>query len=137
MNRLMKHVLFLLCFVLAFVTGCKTKYVSVPEYHKEYIVKTDTFAKVDSVYIKDSVFVYHNGDTVIVNKIAYRDRYHNIYKVRIDTIFKRDSISVPMPVVAELSKAQQRYIKLGKLFVVIITLATVFIGIYWYRNKRC
>lgn len=133
----MKHILFLLCFALALVTGCKTKYVSVPEYHKEYIVRSDTIAKLDSVLIKDSVFVYHSGDTVIVNKIAYRDRYHNIYKVRVDTIFKRDSISVPIPVVAELSKAQQRYIWLGKLFVIVVTMAAVFIGIYWYRNKRC
>ena len=133
----MKHVLFLLCFALALVTGCKTKYVSVPEYHKEYIVRSDTIAKLDSVLIKDSVFVYHSGDTVIVNKIAYRDRFHNIYKVRVDTIFKRDSISVPIPVVAELSKAQQRYIRLGKLFVIVVTMAAVFIGIYWYRNKRC
>lgn len=133
----MKHILFLLCFALALVTGCKTKYVSVPEYHKEYIVRSDTIAKLDSVLIKDSVFVYHSGDTVIVNKIAYRDRYHNIYKVRVDTIFKRDSISVPIPVVAELSKAQQRYIRLGKLFVIVVTMAAVFIGIYWYRNKRC
>ena len=133
----MKHILFLLCFALALVTGCKTKYVSVPEYHKEYIVRSDTIAKLDSVLIKDSVFVYHSGDTVIVNMIAYRDRYHNIYKVRVDTIFKRDSISVPIPVVAELSKAQQRYIRLGKLFVIVVTMAAVFIGIYWYRNKRC
>lgn len=133
----MKHILFLLCFALALVTGCKTKYVSVPEYHKEYIVRSDTIAKLDSVLIKDSVFVYHSGDTVIINKIAYRDRYHNIYKVRVDTIFKRDSISVPIPVVAELSKAQQRYIRLGKLFVIVVTMAAVFIGIYWYRNKRC
>ena len=127
----------MLCFALALVTGCKTKYVSVPEYHKEYIVRSDTIAKLDSVLIKDSVFVYHSGDTVIVNKIAYRDRFHNIYKVRVDTIFKRDSISVPIPVVAELSKAQQRYIRLGKLFVIVVTMAAVFIGIYWYRNKRC
>lgn len=133
----MKHILFLLCFALALVTGCKTKYVSVPEYHKEYIVRSDTIAKLDSVLIKDSVFVYHSGDTVIVNKIAYRDRYHNIYKVRVDTIFKRDSISVPIPVVAELSKAQQRYIRLGKLFAIVVAMAAVFIGIYWYRNKRC
>lgn len=133
----MKKILLLFCYIILLFSGCKTKYVSVPEYHKEYIVRSDTIAKVDSVYLKDSVFVYHNGDTVIVNKIAYRDRYHNIYKVRIDTIFKRDSVSVPMPVVSELSKAQQRYITLGKSFIVIIALSVVFVGIYWYRNKKC
>lgn len=135
----MKSVLFLLCFVLAFLSGCKTKYVSVPEYHKEYVVRTDTFAKVDSVYIKDSVFVYHNGDTVIVNKIAYRDRYHNIYKVRIDTIFKRDSISVPYPVTRELTKNEQRLMTLGRMFIasLFLVIVAMFIGIYWYRNKKC
>lgn len=78
--------------LLAF-TGCKTKeYVKVPEYHTEYIVRSDTIAKMDSVYVKDSVYVYHKGDTVVISKIAYRDRYRNIYKVKLDTIIKRDSI---------------------------------------------
>lgn len=124
-------------FSLLAVVGCKTKYVSVPEYHTEYIVRTDTFAKSDSVYIKDSVFVYHNGDTVFVNKIAYRDRYRNVYKVKVDTIFKSDSISVPYPTERQLTKNEQRLISLGRSFLVIMIVVGVYLCIWWYRNKRC
>lgn len=138
MNRLIKYLLFLFAALLSLV-GCKTKYVSVPEFHTEYIVKTDTFAKVDSVYLKDSVFVYHNGDTVIINKVAYRDRYHNLYKVRVDTIFKRDSISVPYPTERTLTKNEQRLMTLGRMFIafLFLVIAAMFVGIYWYRNKKC
>lgn len=134
----MKYLLFLFVALLSLV-GCKTKYVSVPEFHTEYIVKTDTFAKVDSVYLKDSVFVYHNGDTVIINKVAYRDRYHNIYKVSVDTIFKRDSISVPYPTERTLTKNEQRLMTLGRMFIafLFLVIAAMFVGIYWYRNKKC
>lgn len=80
------------------LTSCKTKYVTVPEYHKEYIVRSDTVARVDSVLLHDSVFVYNSGDTIVVNKVMYRDRVRNVYKTRTDTICKTDSVRVPYPV---------------------------------------
>ena len=119
--------------------GCKTKeYIAVPEYHTEYVCRTDTFAKVDSVYLKDSVFVYQRGDTVYHTKVTYRDRYHNIYKVKLDTIIKRDSVSIPYPIERQLTKNEQRLISLGKLFIgflfsIIITIAVI----WWYHNKKC
>lgn len=122
--------------ILSFV-GCKTKYVSVPEYHTEYIVKSDTFAKLDSVYLRDSVYIYHSGDTVVINRVAYRDRYHNIYKVRLDTIIRRDSI--PYPVERTLTASEQRLMTLGRFFIAFLFLV---IGIavllfFWYHNKKC
>ena len=98
------------------LASCKTKtqIVTVPEYHKEYIVRSDTIARVDSVVIKDSVFVYNNGDTMVVNKVMYRDRVRNVYKVRTDTIMRSDSVRVPYPVEKELTKAEQRYMAVGK-----------------------
>lgn len=72
--------------IVLFLGGCKTKeYIKVPEYHTEYVVRKDTVAKTDSVYVKDSVYVFQKGDTVVISKIAYRDRYRNIYKVKLDT----------------------------------------------------
>ena len=67
--------------VLAGLTlgSCKTKYVSVPEIHTEYITRVDTTVRMDSVYLRDSVYVERKGDTLYVNKTLYRDRYHNIY----------------------------------------------------------
>ncbi len=107
-------VLMVVLMAIGLLSGCKTKYVTVPEYHKEYIVRSDTVAKVDSVVIKDSVFVYHNGDTVIINKVAYRDRVKNVYKVRTDTICKTDSIRVPYQTEKELGKSEKRYMTIGK-----------------------
>ena len=125
--------------------GCKSKeYIKVPEYHTEYVCKTDTFAKLDSIYFKDSVFVYHNGDTVFVNKIAYRDRYHHIYKVKLDTIFKTDSVSVPYPVMRELTKNEQRLMDIGRAAIIwvvclalLIILACLLIYYDHNRNKIC
>lgn len=119
-------------------SGCKTKYVTVPEYHTEYICKADTFAKTDSVFLKDSVYVYQQGDTVYYNKVSYRDQRHNIYRVKADTIIKRDSISVPYPVERQLSKNEQRLISLGRFFVVFLFLAVIAIVFtLFYHNKKC
>lgn len=132
----MKYIVILFVALLSLV-GCKTKYVAVPEYHKEYITRTDTFVKLDSVYAKDSVFMYHNGDTIFVNKVAYRDRYHNIYKVKLDTIIKSDSI--PCPVERQLTKNEQRLMSLGKCFIGFLFSLVVAIAasIWWYHNKKC
>jgi len=129
---------FLIVFLLG---GCKSKqYITVPEYHTEYIVRTDTFAKVDSVYLKDSVFVYQRGDSVYHTKVTYRDRYHNIYKVKQDTIIKQDSVSVPYPVQRTLTKNEQRLMDIGRASIICILLALV-LGvstlIWWYHNKKC
>ena len=117
------------------LTGCKTKYVTVPEYHKEYIGKIDSILKHDSIYVKDSVFVKQKGDTVFLNKVSYRDVYHNIYKVKNDSIINRDSI--PYPVVRELTKNEQRLISIGKYSIAVVVTLIVILVIYWYRNKRC
>lgn len=100
--------------VLQTLTSCKTKYVGVPEYHKEYIVRTDTIAKLDSVVIKDSVFVYHSGDTMVVNKVLYRDRVRNVWKTRTDTLMRSDSVRVPYPVERELTRVEKRYLSVGR-----------------------
>ena len=104
------------------LASCKTKtqIVTVPEYHKEYIVRSDTVARVDSVLLHDSVFVYNVGDTIVINKVAYRDRVRNVYKTRTDTIVKTDSVRVSYPAEKQLTKAQQRYVTIGKCAIVAI-----------------
>lgn len=100
--------------ILLVFTGCKTKeYIKVPSVRTEYVCRTDTFAKLDSIYMKDSVYVFQKGDTVFHNKVVYRDRYHNLYKVKTDTIIKRDSVSVPYPIERQLTKNEQRLMSLA------------------------
>lgn len=130
--------------LLAF-TGCKTKeYIKVPEYHTEYVVRKDTVAKTDSIYVKDSVYVFQKGDTVVVSKIAYRDRYRNIYKVKLDTIFKHDSIEVPVPCERTLTKGEQRLMTLGRCYIgTLLALLSLLMVVccfgfaFWYHNKKC
>lgn len=131
----MRRLVIIIILGLLVLTGCKTKYVTVPEYHKEYIGKIDSILKHDSIYVKDSVFVKQKGDTVFLNKVSYRYVYHNIYKVKHDSIIKRDSI--PYPVVRELTKNEQRLISIGKYSIAVVVTLIVILVIYWYRNKRC
>lgn len=122
--------------IVLLLGGCKSKeYITVPEYHTEYVCRTDTFHKMDSVYLKDSVYVYQKGDTVYYNKVAYRDRLHNIYKVKLDTIIKKDSVSVER----QLTKNEQSLMTLGRLFLAFLFLVVVAMvsGIWCYHNKKC
>ena len=108
----MKRYLIIILLGLLALSSCKTKYVSVPEYHTRYVQKTDTLQKIDSVFVKDSVFVFKKGDTVIISKLLYRDRYKYLYRTQLDSTIKRDSI--PYPVVRELTKNEQRLISIGR-----------------------
>lgn len=150
-NNYRNDIVFLLMAVavtilLGLLTSCRTKYVSVPQVSKEYITKTDTvqLIRTDSILLHDSVWVsqYVQGDTVYLAKevyktgIRWRDRY--VYKTHTDTLIRTDTIGVPYPVEATLTKSQQRYINIGKyacgvgIGVVIILLAS---AIWWYRRK--
>ena len=84
------------CFLMG---GCKTKYVSVPEYHNVYVEKHDTLIARDSIYEKDSIYIVKNGDTVTAyrDRIYYKDRWRDKIVYR-DSI-KTDSVRVAYPVV--------------------------------------
>ena len=84
------------CFLMG---GCKTKYVSVPEYHNVYVEKHDTLIARDSIYQKDSVYMWMQGDTVWKEKysVLYKDRWRDKIVYR-DSI-KTDSVRVAYPVV--------------------------------------
>jgi hypothetical protein len=87
--------LLIICCVACFISSCDVvKHIPVESTRteKEYIDRWNR----DSVFVKDSVFIFVKGDTV------FRDRYKMIYKDRFvkDTVLisKTDSIQVPYPV---------------------------------------
>lgn len=131
--------------IVLLLGGCKTKeYIKVPEYHTKYVVRKDTVAKTDSVYVKDSVYVFQKGDTMVISKIAYRDRYRNIYKVKLDTIFKHDSVEVPVLCERTLTKSEQRLMTLGRCYIgTLLALLSLLMVVccfgfaFWYHNKKC
>ena len=114
--------------------SCKTKYVSVPEIHTEYITRVDTTVIMDSVYQRDSVYVERKGDTLYVNKALYMDRYHNIYKVKKDTVVKRDSVNVAYPVEKEMSRSERLFVAMGKFFAALVIALLFVIGVKLYKR---
>lgn len=73
------------------LVGCSTPKVV---YEKEYVYAE----KIDTTIIRDSIYITEKqqGDTIIINKVEYRDRYR--YINRTDTLVKVDTIGVPYPV---------------------------------------
>lgn len=130
----MKWYAVILIFAGLVLGGCKTKYVSVPEIHTEYITRVDTTVRRDSVYLKDSVYVERKGDTLYVNKTLYRDRYHNIYKVKKDTVVKRDSVNVAYPVEKEMSRSERLFVAMGKFFAALVIALLFVIGVKLYKR---
>lgn len=75
--------------------GCHRKSVApvmveVPVYHSDTLRELREMH--DSVWLRDSVFLYVRGDTVV--KESYRDR--RLYRLRVDTLVKsvRDTVVV-------------------------------------------
>lgn len=121
--------------LLAMLTSCKTRYVTVPEYHKEYINRTDTFLRSDTLFRLDSVVIRQQGDTTVIEKIRWQNRFVNVYKVKTDTIMKSDSIRVPYPVEKKLSKWQQLRLDFGGWAMGGTVVAIVLIIIWLVRSK--
>lgn len=123
--------------LLAMLASCKTtRYVSVPEYHKEYINRTDTFLRSDTLFRLDSVVIRQQGDTTVIEKMRWQNRFVNVYKVKTDTIMKSDSIRVPYPVEKKLSKWQQLRLDFGGWAMLVLGMLVVAIGMAWAVRKR-
>lgn len=124
--------------VLLMLCGCRTQYVPVPEYHTEYVYRTDSVMLRDSIWQHDSIYVSMKGDTVTVEK--WRTKYveHLRDVVRIDSFIKTDSIRVPYPVERKLSRWEQLCVDYGKVMIgvtaaVLIALAVVIV--IWIRRR--
>ena len=122
--------------LLAMLTSCKTRYVTVPEYHKEYINRTDTFLRSDTLFRLDSVVIRQQGDTTVIEKIRWQNRFVNVYKVKTDTIIKTDSVRVPYPVEKKLSKWQQLRLDFGGWAMLVLGMLVAGIGVSWAVRRR-
>lgn len=113
--------------LLVLLSGCKTKYITVPEYHSVYVDKHDTLVRIDSIYEKDSVLVMVNGDTVTIykTKVQYKDRWRE--KIIYRDSLRTDTISVPYPVEKKLSKWAQFKQKTGGIALIF----SAFLFIYF------
>ena len=116
------------------ISSCKTKYVSVPEYHTEYITKTDSFTQRDSIFLKDSIYMWMKGDTIYKEKfsVIYKDRWRDRYLC--DTVIKTDSVRVPYPVEKKLSKWQQIKLDIGEWVMVALALSLIALVVIIVRK---
>ena len=128
--------LYLLIILLtsAIWSGCRTI-----EYRTLETIRSDTVyiqsAKVDSVIVRDSIYIYQQGDTVLEH------RYHYIYKYRdrVDTLYisKTDTVSVPYPVEKQLTKWQQTKVDYGGWAMgVVFVFILVVVGVMVYKLKK-
>lgn len=92
----MRHIVFLLLFLAILAATSCTRHVYVPV----ETTKSDTVylnrVQLDSIYMRDSVFIEKSGDTI--REFQYKYIYR--FKDRIDTLYisNTDSIQVPYPV---------------------------------------
>lgn len=124
--------------LLLSVVSCSPKTIYVPDVHYEYITKTDTFIKIDSVNIKDSIYVTQKGDTVRIERwrVEYRDRWRE--KIVRDTIIRTDTISVPYPVEKKLTIKERFDMYLGfmwKFIAVLLVLIGGYVFIKWRKGN--
>lgn len=125
--------------VLSMMCRCTTtRYVTVPEYHTQYVTARDTVRQTDSVMVRDSVLVRMAGDTVYYYKyrdrVAYKDRYHS----KTDTLIVRDSIPYRVEVTKEMSKTDRAFLKLGRIAAVVMFIGIIIlIGWIFRKYKDC
>lgn len=114
--------------------GCSPKVVTVPEVHTEYIVRSDTFIKRDSIVSNDSAIIRVQGDTVTVERWHTKmvDRWRD--RVVRDTVIRCDSVSVPYPVEKKLTKWQQIKIRFTDYAIVAIIIL-VLVYLLWLRRR--
>lgn len=116
----MRHIVFLSLFLVGLAATSCTKHVYVPV----ETTKSDTVymnrVKLDSIYMRDSVFIEKSGDTI--REFQYKYIYR--FKDRIDTLYisKTDSIQVPYPVeVVKYKTPQWCWWALGGIVLLIVT----------------
>lgn len=115
----MRHIVFLLLFLAILAATSCTRHVYVPV----ETTKSDTVylnrVRLDSIYMRDSVFIEKSGDTIRESQYKYIYRF----KDRIDTLYisKTDSIQVPYPVeVVKYKTPQWCWWTLGGIFLLLV-----------------
>lgn len=115
----MRHIVFLSLFLVGLAATSCSKHVYVPV----ETTKSDTVylnrVQLDSIYMRDSVFIEKSGDTI--REFQYKYIYR--FKDRIDTLYisKTDSIQVPYPVeVVKYKTPQWCWWALGGVILLIV-----------------
>lgn len=134
----MKRLLYLIIFVALGIwfSSCRTQYVPIETVKIDYKVRDSI--RFDSIYQRDSVFLYKDGDTVYQYKYKYLYRYLTINKL--DTLIERDSIQVPYPIEKRLTKWQTIKMQLGGWafggFILLLGVTGGWLVYKWRKNEK-
>lgn len=133
--------------------GCRTKYVSVPEYHKEYINRTDSFFHTDTIKEKEwmtikevdsaqlaklGVQLRNIKNAYLIERNRNRERNNTTLKAKTDTVIKTDSIRVPYPVERKLNKWESLKMEVGGWAIGVLSallLAVIGYVVLWLVRK--
>ena len=136
--------------IIAFLAGCKTKYVAVPEYHETYVSRTDTVWKTDSV--KDvQISIIQEVDSAYLHKIGIINPPEKAYLIQnsqnkevsksliehaTDTILKVDSVPKIIIKEKELSKWQHLKMDAGIAAMAIVAALILLLVIKFVRKGK-
>lgn len=96
--------------LLIILSSCQSvKYIPIEKTRTEY--KTREITQRDSIFQKDSIYMFIKGDTIHKTEVKYKFRNITVHKT--DTVFKTDSIPIPYPAEKQLTKWQSVKIELG------------------------
>ena len=87
----------LIALLLLVISGCKTKEVLIPI--EKTVVEYRDQLRIDSVYNRDTLYLFTKNDTVYLQSIKWRERF----KVDTVSVVRVDSIPYPVEVVREVN----------------------------------
>lgn len=142
---LIPAVLAIMFAMMLLLSSCSsTKYVPVETVRTEYINRTDTVRKTDSVFTEKETII-KEADSALIAKLGLqlkdnekaililkRELERQVNKEsehRIDTVIKTDSVQIPYPVEKKLSKWEQTKMNAGGISIVscIIFIAMIIV----------
>lgn len=108
------------------LAACSTiRYVPVETIRSDTLIRNE--ARLDSIYVRDSIYVYQKGDTVT----KYVEKWRYKYKTKTDTLYiaKRDTVSVTVTEVREkpIKWYNQGIIWVGRLCCIALILWAIFL----------
>jgi hypothetical protein len=132
---MMRNILYILMAV-ALLTGCKTKYIPVPEYHEIVVHHADTLLRVDSVQLRDSVIIRVQGDTIVQEVWRWRDRVKYDTRIVYRDSLRVDSVRVPYPVERKQTAWERTMQNVGKISLIILVTSICFMLVYLLLRAR-
>ena len=132
---MMRNILYILMAV-ALLTGCKTQYIPVPEYHEIVVHHADTLLRVDSVQLRDSVIIRLQGDTIVQEVWRWRDRVKHDTRIVYRDSIRVDSVRVPYPVERKQTAWERTMQNVGKISLFLIVTSICFMLVYLLLRAR-